>query len=168
MSTAPIFRKAEKKDIATIQQIAAATWPVAYAEILSSRQVHYMMNMMYSQPVLRSQMQQPYSYFYLLEEENGKPAGFFHISATDDEGKWKLHKIYLHPAQHGKKYGKMMLQEAMKKAKENGATSLDLQVNRDNNAQHFYQKNGFRITDTGDFAIGAGFYMNDYVMSRLL
>jgi ribosomal protein S18 acetylase RimI-like enzyme len=39
-----------------------------------------------------------------------------------------------------------------------------LQVNKQNNAQHFYNKHGFRIREAAVFAIGGGFVMDDYIM----
>ena len=40
-----------------------------------------------------------------------------------------------------------------------------LNVNRNNNAVSFYRKMGMEILGQGDFDIGSGYYMNDYIMS---
>ena len=47
-----------------------------------------------------------------------------------------------------------------------GAKKLSLNVNRQNQAAHFYQKAGFSITATEDIDIGNGYYMNDYIMEK--
>jgi len=44
---------------------------------------------------------------------------------------------------------------------------IRLQVNRKNyKAINFYFKNGFTIESVGDFDIGGGYYMNDFVMIK--
>jgi len=52
-------------------------------------------------------------------------------------------------------------------AKEKGGNRLLLQVNRDNNANGFYEKHGFTILKEIDLAIGNGYFMNDYVMELI-
>ena len=46
-----------------------------------------------------------------------------------------------------------------------GGLRLELNVNRDNPALGFYEHLGMRRDRQGDFPIGAGFYMNDYIMA---
>jgi len=57
-----------------------------------------------------------------------------------------------------------LLQKVCNHAKENGANTLQLQVNRNNIAVNFYKKHGFKIIAEEDFDIGNGYFMNDYVM----
>jgi ribosomal protein S18 acetylase RimI-like enzyme len=49
-----------------------------------------------------------------------------------------------------------------------GASILELNVNRSNNAVTFYQKFGFTTTSEVDLPIGEGYFMNDYVMQKSL
>ena len=41
---------------------------------------------------------------------------------------------------------------------------MALTLNRRNPALHFYERMGMRCLREGDFPIGGGFYMNDYIM----
>ena len=41
---------------------------------------------------------------------------------------------------------------------------MELNVNRRNPALHFYERMGMRRLREGDFPIGGGYYMNDYIM----
>ena len=41
---------------------------------------------------------------------------------------------------------------------------MELIVNRNNKALQFYQHMGMRKLREGDFPIGNGYYMNDYIM----
>ena len=69
---------------------------------------------------------------------------------------------------HGKSFGKLLLQHAEVLAGEKGGTTLQLQVNRYNKAKHFYEKLGYTVAYQKDFDIGAGFFMNDFVMEKKL
>lgn len=41
---------------------------------------------------------------------------------------------------------------------------MELNVNRENRARYFYERMGMRRLREGDFPIGEGYYMNDYIM----
>ncbi len=41
---------------------------------------------------------------------------------------------------------------------------MELNVNRNNKALQFYEHMGMRKLREGDFPIGNGYYMNDYIM----
>ena len=43
---------------------------------------------------------------------------------------------------------------------------LELNVNRNNKALHFYEHMGMKKLREGDFPIGNGYYMNDYIMGK--
>ena len=45
-----------------------------------------------------------------------------------------------------------------------GPCMMELNVNRRNRALHFYERMGMRRLREGDFPIGDGYYMNDYIM----
>ena len=45
-----------------------------------------------------------------------------------------------------------------------GPCRMELNVNRHNRALHFYERMGMRVLREGDFPIGDGYYMNDYIM----
>lgn len=160
------IRLATVSDIPGIQLIAALTWPHAYADILSPRQVEYMLNRMYSHATLENQMLQEGHQFFVAESD-GKMLGFAGCSPYEDKV-WKLHKLYVLPFQQKSGLGKSLLQTVEVFATKAGAEALVLNVNRQNNANAFYKHLGFEIDSIGDFDIGAGFFMNDYVMKKKL
>ncbi|HSR38320.1 MAG TPA: GNAT family N-acetyltransferase [Phnomibacter sp.] len=160
------IRPATNSDIPGIQMIAALTWPHAYADILTPRQVEYMLNMMYSHATLQKQMLQEGHQFFVAESED-KMLGFAGCS-PDEDRVWKLHKLYVLPFQQKSGLGKSLLQIVEVVASKAGAEALVLNVNRQNNANAFYKHLGFEIDSVGDFDIGAGFFMNDYVMKKQL
>ena len=59
---------------------------------------------------------------------------------------------------------KQMEEEGHIKAIHPTPCEMHLNVNRNNKALRFYEYMGMKKVDEGDFAIGNGYYMNDYIM----
>jgi GNAT superfamily N-acetyltransferase len=103
-----------------------------------------------------------------LLEEDSKPVAFAAYSPREENPEiYKLHKLYCLPETQGKGYGKVLINEVAKKTKDAGKQTLELNVNRYNNAKSFYEKMGFTIAYEEDIAIGR-YWMNDYVMRKEL
>ena len=159
------IRNASVADISLIRELTFAVWPQTYAHLLSKEQLDYMLDMMYSPASLEKQMNEGAQFIIVYEGET--PAGF----ASYQEIKpsvYKLNKLYILQTQQGKGTGKLAINHIIGKIKPNGATALQLQVNRENKAQYFYKKLGFEIIEEADFDIGNGYQMNDYVMEKKL
>ena len=159
------IRHTTTTDIPLIRELTFKVWPQTYREILTSEQIEYMLDMMFSPASLEKQMQDGCSFIIVYDDE--EPVGFASFQLIDNNVA-KLHKIYVLPSQQGKGTGKFMLDYIMQEIKEQGAASLQLQVNRNNTAKTFYEKNGFIVIEEADFDIGNGYYMNDYVMEKKL
>ena len=157
---------ADEKDIRSIQNLALVTFPATYSSIISAEQIDFMMDMMYSETVLRRELEGGVTYLMLLAD--GTPAGFVSFGKQDDEGLFHLHKIYLLPEYQGLGYGREMFLKAEHEMRAQGAIAFELNVNRHNKALDFYKKMGMSIDRSGDFDIGGGFYMNDYIMRKEL
>lgn len=154
-------------DIATIQEIAHKTWPVAYGEIISQEQLDYMMNLMYSDSALLEQIQNQQQFF--IVSEGIHPLGFIAIEHHyKEELVTRIHKIYILPETQGKGVGKLLLDKAASLAKINDSKSLSLNVNKFNAAVAFYTKVGFEIVAEEVIDIGRGFVMDDYKMEKKL
>jgi ribosomal protein S18 acetylase RimI-like enzyme len=157
------IRNASVEDVHLIRELTFKIWPQTYATILSQQQIDYMLEMMYSEASLKKQMDEG-SRFILVYDEK-EPVGF----AAYQEIKpttWKLHKIYILTTQQGKGTGKFVIDHIIKEIQQQGATALQLQVNRHNKARSFYEKIGFTVIEEADFDIGNGYFMNDYVMEK--
>ena len=158
-------KPAEKKDLQTIQRLAHEIWPSAYLEILGEAQLNYMLEKIYSLSSLEHQFS-ILDHQFILATENNSPVGFASYSAHQDAAVYHLNKIYVLPNQQGKSIGKKMLDYVIGAIKKNGATSLQLNVNRYNKALHFYEKQGFKIIRKEDIDIDSGYFMNDYVLEK--
>ena len=158
------IRQLSKAELNLVQSIAHRTWPSTFSNILSTEQIQYMLDWMYSLDMLESQMDK--GHFFLLGEEEGKELGFAGFELNYSEGpKAKLHKIYLLPEAQGKGAGKALILEVANRAKNAGQKSLLLNVNKYNqNAINFYLKMGFQEIYKEVIDIGNGYVMDDVVM----
>ena len=159
------IQKATAEDIPLIRDLCFRVWPQTYASILSQDAIDYMLDYMYSPASLQTQMNNGSEFIFVYDD--GTPVGFAAYLSKGD-GMYKLDKIYVLPAQQGKGRGKFVIDWIIDEIKQKGAASLQLQVNRNNNAKNFYEKLGFVVIDSQDFDIGNGYFMNDYVMEKKL
>lgn len=156
--------KAGVADCELINLMAWEVFPHTYAKILSEEQIEYMMHWMYDVESLYRQMSEQ-CHEYFVAYENARPVGYVSIR-PDGDACFHLEKIYILPDYQKKHYGSMMFNFVISYIKDNypQADAVELNVNRYNPALAFYNKMGMRIVREGDFNIGNGFYMNDYIM----
>ena len=160
------LEKINKNQLPIVKDLAYAIWPSAYGEILSSEQLNYMLDNFYSVENLENQMNVG-QIFELLIEDN-KVVGFVAYEFNCKEtGLLKIHKIYLLPETQGKGFGKFMIDEVIKIAKNNNQNGVFLNVNKYNKAQFFYQKLGFVITKEEVIDIGNNYIMDDSQLELL-
>ena len=158
------IRKATTNDIALINQMAWIVFPHTYHIILTPEQIDYMMEWMYSEKSLQKQMEED-GHIYYLAFKDDEPAGYLSIQ-PEGEHVFHLQKIYVLPSFQGMNLGKLLFEQAIQAIKElhPAPCQMRLNVNRQNKALTFYEKMGMTKVDEGDFPIGNGFYMNDYIM----
>lgn len=159
------IRKISEEEIPLIRQLALKIWPKTFEQILSATQISYMLNLMYSHEALAADMRRGVQFYIPIC--NHSDCGYAAIENLDSIY-FKLHKIYVSHAFHGKGLGKFLIQQMEHTAKDQGGSYLKLNVNRQNPAIHFYKKHGYHITHAEDIDISNGFYMNDYVMEKKL
>ncbi|MEH3113697.1 GNAT family N-acetyltransferase [Pedobacter terrae] len=157
------LRKAKEADIEIIRDIATATWPSTYLDIIGQAQIDYMLDKMYSKAELLKQLME--GYIFLIAEEGENQIGFAGYSIIGHgERIYKLHKLYVLPSAHGKGVGKILVNEVFNQVKNAGGKALQLNVNKHNKAKDFYLKGGFTIKESVKLDIGEGYFMDDYIM----
>ena len=124
-----------------------------------------MLQMMYSEAALQKQMEDGCQFLFIYDDD--EPVGFASYQEIEPT-KWKLHKIYVLISQQGKGTGKFMIDHIIDLVQQQGATTLELQVNINNKAKGFYERLGFTERESIDLDIGNGFFMNDYIMEKKL
>lgn len=163
------IHKVGSESIAAIHSLAHSWWPQAYREILSAEQIAYMLELIYSEASLQSQVEEKKHQFIIATKDTHE-IGFASYSQKDTltPSVYRLHKIYVLPGLHGKGIGQLLLDFIVDDIRPRGATDLELNVNRYNKARTFYEKNGFKVTREEDNSIGNGYFMNDFVMNLTL
>ncbi len=164
-----VIRRASDADLQVIHDMAEVVFRETYKTILSPEQMEYMMDWMYSLPNLEKQVVQGHTYY--IAWNGSEPQGYVSVrkDSVDQDGTevWHLEKIYVMPSAQGKGLGSMLLETVKQHVfnyKITQKARVELNVNRNNPAVGFYKKQGLTILRQGDFPIGNGFFMNDYIM----
>ena len=167
-------RRASADDIPLIRRLAGVVFPATYREILSPGQLDYMMDWMYSREALQRQMDRD-GHVYFLGLSGDVPCGYVSVQPRgleeDGTALFELQKIYVLPSFQKQRIGHMLFTHACTFARrhaEDRPCRIELHVNRSNAAVNFYRHLGMEILREGDFPIGNGYYMNDYVMGMAL
>lgn len=155
--------KANSEDIPIIIELTKKIWPVAYGEILSKAQLDYMIDKFYNETALRELIQKGHV-FYLAQDDEDNYVGFVSYEINSEPNKTKIHKIYVLPETQGTGLGRQFFELVKEKAIENNQEAIFLNVNKYNNAIHFYHKLGFIKIKDEVIDIGSGYVMDDYVM----
>lgn len=167
--SAPRFsaRRASEADVELLRTLAAEAFPATYAALLAPAQIDYMMAWMYSAETIRREMAAGMAWF--VAEADGVPCGYFAVEHAG-EALYVLQKIYLLPRFQGHGGGAGLFRRAVEYVRglHRGPCRLELHVNRGNRAVGFYERMGMRRLREGDFDIGGGYYMNDYIMGMEL
>jgi ribosomal protein S18 acetylase RimI-like enzyme len=155
--------KAELEDIPVIYKLASEIWRQHYPGIISTDQIEYMLNQMYSAAALEDQLAK---HAFFLVSADRTAIGFYSFYETAPAS-YYLSKLYIKHNLQRKTIGEILINH-LKKQLQPGSL-LKLNVNRKNyKAINFYFKMGFIIEDVQDIDIGNGYFMNDFVMKMML
>lgn len=162
------LQRAEIKDIAQIQALAGVAFMDTYKNINSPEQMEYMMDWMYSKESLTRQISGEGKYFFLIQVDEDY-IGYCSLErdgeTEDGKPQYHLQKLYLLPESQGKGYGQQAFNALVEYAKSLSPESgrIELNVNRHNKAVSFYEAMNMKRVREGDFDIGHGYFMNDYI-----
>lgn len=154
-------------EIDIIPPLADRIWRAHYPGIITLDQIDYMLQNGYSPDVIRHELLHEHISWLLIKKDETS-IGFISFGPY---GKLtvKLHKLYLLPELHGQGIGALALTEVERHALVQQATTLVLNVNKQNvKAIRAYEKAGWTIAEAVVNDIGNGFVMDDYVMTKSL
>jgi ribosomal protein S18 acetylase RimI-like enzyme len=160
------IRVASREDLWQVRELALLIFPFTYREIVEAEQIDYMMDMFYQSDNLVKQLESGQTFLIIYLE--GRPAGFASYTRLNEEGDFKLNKIYLDNRLQGTGLGRILLNDVVSRVKAAGGISLQLNVNRYNKAVGFYKTMGFTVKKEEILDIGHGYYMDDYVLELLI
>ena len=157
---------AHAADLPLVARLAHEIWQRHYPGIISQAQIDYMLAQGYSRDALSRYVGSPDAGLALATRD-GDAIGFVGWYRMDASDTMKLDKLYVLPEHHGAGTGRALIEHVVARAHAAGCTSVSLNVNRGNvNAVRAYERCGFAIRERGDFPIGNGFVMEDYIMVR--
>ncbi|POY36930.1 GNAT family N-acetyltransferase [Solitalea longa] len=154
------YKIAQAEDIDLIVSLADRIWKQTYRGVISDEQIEYMYSNMYTAEALKKQQKEDNT--FIIAYDGDTPMGFSSFSKIE-ENKFKIHKLYVLTETQGKGIGRFLIDSVIKEIKPQGATILELNVNRYNKAKQFYDKLGFKVHEVVDIPYGK-FVLNDYVM----
>lgn len=158
-----MIRQAGIQDIPAIRAMADIVFRDTYKDILSPEQMEYMMDMMYSEESLQRQLEEG---VFFIDEGRGYASARPDGAADDGTPRYHLEKLYVMPEARKTGLGKQLFETVCDWVKSREATALlELNVNRYNPSLGFYEHFGMARARSGDFPIGNGYYMNDYIMA---
>jgi ribosomal protein S18 acetylase RimI-like enzyme len=160
------FRTANPSDIPLIREITQKVWPPTYTHIIGQQQINYMIEKFYSDSVIEDQMLGGHQ--FLIFFNDGLPMAFAGYSPIEP-AVFKLHKLYILPSFQGQGFGRTIMEIIIADLKKKKVGELRLNVNRFNYpAIAFYEKNGFKSLKEEDIDIGGGYFMNDFIMVKII
>lgn len=150
------------KDIRKMADMASIIWHEAFAGIITTRQIDYMVEKFQSYHAMKDQMTN-HGYRYLIMSFDGHDAGYCGVQPSDGNSLY-LSKMYLLDSARGKGLFKAMADRLVEICRESGLGSIWLTVNKNNGrAMAAYEKYGFKNIKSIVTDIGNGFIMDDYV-----
>jgi len=160
------FHTVNEKNIHLVQPLATKIWNECYKDLLSQEQIDYMLEMMYSTEKINEGIANG-EIWEVLKIDN-VPSGYLHYK-LDENNTVFLSKIYLNESEQTKGIGQLMMNRVVDFAIEKGAKMVHLTVNKNNTkAIRFYEKNGFKNSESKTFDIGNGYVMDDYIFKKML
>lgn len=162
-------------DIDAVRRLAHEIWHRHYPGIITAEQIEYMLERGYSREALIRFVAHdeaggaPEDRGIALARVGEVPVGFVAWCPADTRGVMKLERLYILPEYHGKGIGRALIEHVVERARAAACRRMTLNVNRNNTGSiRVYERCGFAIAGQGDFPIGGGFVMEDFIMEREL
>ncbi len=160
------FKRASISDVQTLAELASEIWHEYWVEILTLKQIDYMVDNFQSPKAIKEQCENEGYTYYFIKSEN-KNIGYFGISTKADY--LFLSKLYILKEYRHLGIGTLTFEKIKQIASELGFKSIQLTVNKHNkNTISAYKKWGFATINSAVTDIGEGFVMDDYIMECLV
>lgn len=154
------IKKANIKDLRTIQNISITSFTETFSEINTPENMEKYLQESFNTAQLTSEINNPDSPFYIAFWNN-EAVGYLKLNLgnaqteTIKDDTIEIQRIYVLKAFHGKKIGQLLLDQAIKVAQQMAVDYIWLGVWEENHrALQFYAKNGFVTFDKHIFVLG--------------
>lgn len=152
--------------IPVIKRLSDEIWKQVYPSVVPMAQIEFLLNTWYSTAALTEQMEQS-GHQFILVEWNDEAVGYasYSMKLANQPERFRVHKLYLQPAMHGKGIGRAMLKYIATESMPLGCKELELNVHKRNPAVGFYQHVGFTTEQDIVTVIEHGHVLDDYIMT---
>jgi ribosomal protein S18 acetylase RimI-like enzyme len=154
------IKKATLEDLSSIQSISKQSFTETFASINTPENIEKYLQESFNTAQLTLEINNSDSLFYLAYWDS-MPIGFLKVNLgaaqTEylEEPTLEIQRIYVLQDFHGKKIGQLLLDQAVKVARQYSVDYIWLGVWEENHkALHFYTKNGFITFDKHIFTLG--------------
>ncbi len=113
------FDEINSADMGRVVSISKETWFITYRTIISTEQIAFMYEKMYTLEALNEQLQKGDR--FVVFSMDGVDAGFFSYSLKDNLSLLKIPKLYILPSFQGRKIGREVIGQIKKIGKTQGA-----------------------------------------------
>ncbi len=168
-----VIRSAGPEDVEALGYIGALTFQETFADTNTEEDMRLYLEANFNRDQIRKEMAHPKSMFYLAECE-GKVAAYMKLNVGEAQTEampadWlELQRIYVAGAYKGRGVGNRLVEEAFRKAREQGRSCIWLGVWEHNEpAKAFYAKRGFVKFGEHEFVLGED-VQTDYLMRARL
>jgi GNAT superfamily N-acetyltransferase len=157
--------KASLDSIPAIRRLSEEIWYQVYPSVVPIAQIEFLLSTWYSSDALTEQME-VLGHHFILVEWNDEAVGYasYSMKLANQPERFRVHKLYLQPAMHGKGIGKAMLKFIAAESMPLGCKELELNVHKRNPAVGFYKHVGFAIEQDIVTVIEHGHVLDDYIM----
>lgn len=169
MSEITLERVETQAQIDTLCAIAKIVWHETFDPILPAGQPEYMIDKFQSDHAVKDQMAHQ-NYRYVLAKLRGEYAGFVGY-APRYEGKEEMYlsKVYLLPQCRHQGVTRVLFQLVEEETRKEGLSRIRLTVNKHNtHAKEVYEHLGYETVESVKADIGSGYYMDDFVMVKVV
>ena len=158
-------REAVAADRTLFLQLAHEIWLPTFSPFIEEPRLSILFEGMYGEKALAKVFNNPLYHLYIVYYKN-EPKGYMAL-VKEEDGSYKLDKIYVHPQLQGKGLGTQLMRFALSRASEDNAHKIWLRVNRKNSgAIRLYQREGYKIVRSVDIPAGNGFVYDDYILEK--
>jgi diamine N-acetyltransferase len=154
------IRKIKPEELEVLLSLASLSFHQAFAEQNTPENMEAYMSEAFTLEQFRIELENPDSEFYFAEYE-GEIAAYLKINfgkaqtELQESDGMEVQRIYMPVEFYGKNIGKVLLDKAMERAKEENMRYVWLGVWEKNlRAQRFYEKNGFKKFSAHTFIMG--------------
>ena len=154
------LRKAENKDLISLQKIGKLTFSETFASDNSEENLRSYLQTAFSKEKIKAELSDENAEFYFAEFKN-QIIGYLKVNYGDSQTEIKsenaleIERIYVLKEFHGKKVGQLLYEKAIELAKGINADFVWLGVWEQNpRAIRFYEKNGFTAFGKHIFKLG--------------